>query len=103
MNRSTWKQIERDWALDLGGKRVPVTGRQRGDVPDVEHPLYAIEVKAGRVMSPRLREGMSQAKAAAAGTGKTPLLVVTHCDGRGYPREEYVVMTKADFIAWNVS
>lgn len=101
MNRSRWKQIERDWALWLGGKRVPVTGRQRGDAPDVAHDLYAIEVKAGKVMSPRLREGMAQAKAAAVGTGKTPLLCVTHSVGPGHANEHYVVMALEDFQAWH--
>jgi len=76
-----------------------VTGRQRGDQPDVEHPTYAIEVKAGKVMSPRLREGMAQAVAAAVGTGKTPLLCVSH-SVLHHPSEQYVVMRLEDFQAW---
>lgn len=42
---STWKSVERKLAELLGGERVPVTGRQRGCAPDIEHPLFAIEVK----------------------------------------------------------
>ena len=47
-----WKQIERDWANELIARptnatveRVPVTGRHSGDVPDIQHPYFAIEVK----------------------------------------------------------
>ena len=41
MDKSTWKKWERWWADALGGdkvnaQRIPVTGRQSGDVPDVE-------------------------------------------------------------------
>ena len=100
MDRATWKAIERKWALWLGGRRVPVTGRQRGDAPDVEHDLYAIEVKAGKVMSPRLRDGMRQAVASSIGTGKIPLLCVSH-SVTGHPSEHYVVMRLDDWQAWN--
>lgn len=102
MNRRTWKAHESWWALQLGGRRVPVTGRQRGDAPDVEHDRYAIEVKSGRVMSPRLREGMKQAVAAAAmfaNGARIPLLCVTHSSGRGYPQEHYVVLRLEDWQA----
>ena len=101
MNRSTWKQIERDWAEWLGGKRVPVNGRQRGSAPDVEHPLYAIEVKAGKTMPTRLRDGMQQAVASSIGTGKIPLLCVSHSRGRGIPIAHYVIMRLEDFQQWN--
>jgi hypothetical protein len=40
-----WKACERKIAEILGGVRVPVTGRQRGATPDVEHPSLSIEVK----------------------------------------------------------
>jgi hypothetical protein len=81
---------------------VPVSGRQRGSVPDVEHHLYAIEVKCGRVMSPRLTDGMAQAVASAAGTQKTPLLCVTHRTAGKRDSDHYVVMRLEDFQAWNV-
>lgn len=98
MNRSTWKAAERWWGLQLGGRRVPVTGRQRGDVPDVEHDRYSVEVKAGKVMSPRLREGMAQAVASAT-NGKVPLLCVTHSVGPGKANEHYVVLRLCDWQA----
>ena len=51
MDRSTWKNWERKWAEFLGGdevnaKRIPVTGSQSGDVPDVDTIKFAGEVKA---------------------------------------------------------
>ena len=97
MNRRTWKRHESWWAEVLGGVRVPVTGRQRGSAPDIEHPTYALEVKSGRVLSPRLREGWAQAQAAAVTSGKLPLLCVTHCSGPGRPNEHYVV---CDLATW---
>lgn len=100
MNRERWKAIERWWAEQLGGVRVPVTGRQRGAAPDVAHDRYAIEVKAGRVMSPRLREGMAQAVASAAQYpegSRTPLLCVSHSVGPGRASEHYVVLRLADW------
>lgn len=100
MNRSTWKQSERDMALALGGKRVPVTGRQRGDVPDVEHPTYAIEHKAGKVMSARMLEAVDQAVAAAAGTTKTPLVTIEQMAGRGHAKRRFVLIRLEDWIAW---
>ena len=47
MDRSTWKNWERKVAEWFGGdsvnaKRIPVTGRQSGDVPDVETIKFAI-------------------------------------------------------------
>jgi len=102
VNRATWKAHERWWAAQLGGKRVPVTGRQRGSAPDVEHDRYAIEIKCGRVLSPRLREGMAQAVAAAAAYphgARTPLLCVTHSVGPGRPNEHYVVLRLQDWQA----
>ena len=65
--RGASKGIERWWANLLGGKRVPITGRSRGDAPDVEHPTFSIEVKAGKTISSRLAEGMEQAQASIRG------------------------------------
>lgn len=99
MNRETWKGWERWWAVQLGGHRVPVTGRQRGFAPDVEHPRYAIEVKAGRVLSERLGLGIRQAVAAAVGTTKTPLLCITHHTPGKRDTEHYVLLRLEDWMA----
>jgi hypothetical protein len=95
MDRATWKAWERFWAHQLGGVRVPVSGRQRGDTPDVAHPLWAIEVKAGRVLSPRLALGMKQAVAAAR-NGQTPLLCISHTSP-GRAAEHYVLLRLRDW------
>ena len=85
----------------LGGTRVPVSGRGRGSVPDIEHTLFAIEHKAGAVLSSRLQTALEQAKAAAVGTRKTPLVTIDHSrpqDPRG--NIKVVMMTLDDFVAW---
>jgi len=41
-----WKQAERRIAAILGGRRIPVSGRGRGDNPDIERPSLSVEVKA---------------------------------------------------------
>ena len=58
-----WKKTEREIAKLIGGRRVPVTGRQRGDVPDIEHPLLSIEVKERQTLPAWVEEAMSQAEA----------------------------------------
>jgi hypothetical protein len=98
VTRGRWKEIERWWALQLGGRRVPVTGRQRGDAPDVEHPRYSIEVKAGKVLSDRLGLGIRQAVAASVGTQKTPLLCISHHTAGKRDLEHYVLLRLADWM-----
>ena len=45
MPDKAWKRAERTIAEMLNGKRVPVSGRQRGATPDIEHNDFSIEVK----------------------------------------------------------
>ena len=83
MDRSTWKNWERKVAEWFGGnevnaRRIPVTGRQSGDVPDVETIKFAIEVKAGKVVSSRTLKAVEQAKKAGISTGKIPVVVQVH-------------------------
>lgn len=59
----------------LGGRRVPVTGRARGDVPDIAHPLLSVEVKERATLPKWLGEAMSQAVASAA-PGQLPAVVL---------------------------
>ncbi len=65
-------------ARRLGGRRVPVSGRQRGDVPDIAHPDLAIEHKYGKVISVRTQTALEQADAAAAKTGGIPVVTFEH-------------------------
>ena len=83
MDRSTWKNWERKVAEWFGGdkvnaKRIPVTGRQSGDVPDVETIKFAIEVKAGKVVSSRTLKAVDQARKAGATTNKIHVVVQVH-------------------------
>lgn len=64
-NRRAWKRIELEVARWLGAERVPVTGRERGYTPDIEHPWLAIEVKSFALLPPRVREAIEQAVKAA--------------------------------------
>lgn len=47
MSEKNWKLAERRIAKFLGdgAKRIPVTGRNRGDAPDISHPFLSIEHK----------------------------------------------------------
>lgn len=80
MSRQTWKRTERAIAGRLGGVRVPVSGRSRGDAPDVAHPRLAIECKHRRSLPAWLREAMAQAHA-AAGPDEIPVAIL-HEHGR---------------------
>ncbi|MBA3554493.1 MAG: hypothetical protein H0W29_07030 [Gemmatimonadales bacterium] len=83
MTRPTdnWKNIERKVAAIIGGVRVPVTGRSRGDAPDIAHERLAIEVKAWAKVPASLREPMAQARAAVRGTA-VPLVVLHQAGDR---------------------
>lgn len=109
MNRETWKSIERWWAEQLGGKRNPVSGRSRGDKADIEHELYAIEVKCGSTLSARLQEGMDQAVEASEieyerdNGEKLPLLCITHNRRGNRGSIHWVAMRLEDFKDWYMS
>lgn len=95
--RVTWKAFERRVARLLGGTRVPVSGRTRGDAPDIEHPLYALEVKLRKNRPRFLEEAMSQAKACAR-PGQIPVVVVG-AKNRDIKRS-FVVVELEDFADW---
>lgn len=56
-----WKHVERKIAELLGGKRIPITGRARGETPDVEHELFSIEVKHRENLPLWLKDAYEQA------------------------------------------
>ena len=100
---SQWKATERAIAEYLGGKRIPITGRQRGDVPDVDHPHFAIEVKLRRKLPAWLYDAVAQAVAAAEKAArlmkiKLPI-VVLHESGKRHD-DDLVVMRLRDFRDW---
>ena len=98
MSNKPWKYVEREIAARLGGRRVPVTGRQRGDAPDIAHPHLAIEVKSRKQMPVFLMDAMAQAKASIRGN-QTPVVVI-HQHGNRYD-DAMVVMRLKDFVDWH--
>jgi hypothetical protein len=92
-----WKQSERAIAKLLGGERVPITGRQRGDVPDVQHSWLSVEVKCRQQLPTWLKDALCQAKAAAKGD-QLPI-VVLHEEGQRY-EGSLVLLTLKDFWCW---
>ncbi len=89
-----WKQAERRIAAILGGRRIPVSGRGRGDNPDIEHPALSVEVKARASFPAWLEDALKQAELSAT-DGKTPV-VVLHQDRRKYP-DALVVVRLSEF------
>ena len=91
-----WKQAERRIAKLLGGRRIPVTGRQQGDVPDIEHDALSIEVKSRKALPAWLLGALNQAQAASK-NGKVPIAVL-HQDRVPYA-ESLVVLRLEDFAS----
>ena len=90
-----WKACERKVAALLGGKRIPVSGRGRGDNPDVHHELLSIEVKSRKTIPAWLEDAMRQAEASAK-DGRLPV-VVLHQDHR--PHTESLVLLRLEDFA----
>ena len=90
-----WKACERRVAELLGGRRVPVSGRTRGDCPDVEHPTLSIECKSRKKLPAWIEDAMKQAEASAR-DGRLPV-VVLHQDRAPYA--ESLVMLRLDGFA----
>ena len=84
-----WKVYERQVARALGGERLPNTGR-RG--PDALAGPWAIEVKTRRSLPRWLLDAIAQAEEGARGTGKMPLVVLTHAPGRGRRVGRYALL-----------
>ena len=89
MTEKSWKKSERRIAALLGGRRVPVSGRGRGDVPDIDHASLAIEVKSRKTMPRWLQDALEQAEASAK-DGQLPVAIF-HQRGQRY-EDSLVVM-----------
>lgn len=98
MRRETWKASERRMARALGGRRVPVSGRARGSVQDIEHPRWAIEHKAGRVLGSRLLLAVEQAEAAARMRGTPWLVSIEQSGGPGRANRRFVLLELDTFV-----
>jgi hypothetical protein len=97
MTDKTWKQIERKVAGYLGGQRVPVSGRQRGDSPDIDHPWLSLEVKHRKTLPGWLADAMDQADKSAQGH-QLPLVVLHQQQQR--IADSYCVVRLKDFVEW---
>ena len=64
----TWKQMERDCAEEIGGKRNPITGRTRPEgESDVENDWLSIECKfRSKPFAREIADAVDQAEQAAA-------------------------------------
>lgn len=82
MSEKGWKRTERRVAEILGGRRIPVSGRQRGDAPDIEHDTLSLEVKSRKSVPAWLTEAMDQATASSR-DGRLPVSVI-HVQGEPY-------------------
>jgi hypothetical protein len=89
-----WKTVERTIAKRLGGKRVPITGRQRGDVPDIDHHYFSIEVKQRDFIPKWLFLAIEQAEAAKKGKQKP--VGIWHITGEKYD-DALCIMRLKDF------
>lgn len=94
MSKPDWKRTERKIAAQLGGRRVPVTGRARGDAPDVAHEWLAIEVKHRATLPGWLHDAMRQAEASKRGA-QIPVAIL-HESGQPHA-QDLVVIRLADF------
>ena len=71
-----WKAFERWLAAFLGGRRVPITGRARGDAPDIAHPTLSIEAKVRKGgVAQYIHDALEQALAADPGKKKLSIAV----------------------------
>jgi hypothetical protein len=93
-----WKQAERRIADILSGQRVPVSGRTRGDRPDIKHPTLSVEVKSRKSLPAWIENAMQQAKAASK-NGELPVAVL-HQDGERYTDALVIIRLKdfADYV-----
>ena len=98
MTEKGWKRAERVIADMLHGKRIPVSGRQRGDSADIDHPDLSPEVKHWKVVPGYAFyiDAMDQAQK-SAGEYQVPI-VVAHKKGTPYG-DSMVAMSLNDFTA----
>ncbi len=92
-----WKATERRIAALLGGRRVPVSGRGRGDAPDIAHPWLSLEVKDRATLPAWLLDALDQAERSAT-PAQLPVAVLHQAGDRH--AAVLVVLRLADFVAW---
>ena len=96
----TWKKFERwvgSFSSELGDQalRVPVTGRTRGDSPDVTSDYLSVECKYRKQIPLWIKDAMAQAVASSR-KGKTPVVFLKE---KGVSFDETLIIFRAkDFM-----
>lgn len=98
MADKAWKRNERQIAEYIGGKRVPITGRQRGDAADIDHEWLSVEAKLRQSIPNWILDGMDQAEASQKDSGYLPVLVLRE-KGQNVG-EALICMRLKDFRNW---
>lgn len=98
MTNPAWKSSERAIAALLGGLRVPITGRQRGATPDIQHARFSIEVKRKQALPKWLFQDAFEQADASNPSNLTPLVIVEWAKGRGHKLERFAVVRLEDFV-----
>ena len=97
MSDKAWKATERAIAAMLGGHRIPITGRQRGDVADIQHPWLSPEVKHREHLPRWIHDAMAQAVASAK-SEQLPV-VILHEKGARH-RDDIISVRLGDWLDW---
>ena len=97
MSEKRWKAVERAIMSRLGGKRIPVTGRIRGEAADGEHDWLSPEIKHKNKLPDWLHDAMAQAVASQR-NGQLPV-VVLHQQGKRHA-DDYVIVRLGDWCDW---
>ncbi len=92
-----WKATARRIAALVGGWRVPVSGRGRGDQPDIAHPWLSLEVKGRATLPAWLLDALDQA--ACSATAEQLPIAVLHRAGDRHDHA-LIVLRLADFVDW---
>lgn len=95
MADKAWKACERRVAKFIGGKRVPVTGRARGDAPDIEHPWLSVEVKYRQKVPDWIKDAMSQARASKKRQHDLPVVIL--CEKGEETGKAFLITPLSDF------
>ena len=94
MTDKAWKQFERRVAKYIGGERVPITGRQRGDAPDIKHAWLSVECKYRKKLPNWLFEARAQAEASKVGVQLPVQIYAQKGQNTG---DAFIVMRLQDF------
>jgi hypothetical protein len=97
MADKAWKRTERSIAAVIGGQRIPITGRQRGDAPDIEHPWLSVEVKHRQHLPVWILDAMDQAVASAR-SDQLPVAIL-HEKGKRHS-SDLVMVRLGDWMDW---